>query len=67
MIEGKTPIAYLLEKYKRKDKKSVCTLLYRIEKLYIARAEVSKIFMLIFRIFHEAEQVKESRGAEIQK
>lgn len=67
MIEGKAPILDIIELYKKKDKKSIRTLLFRIEKLFNARAEVIKIFTLIFRIFHDLPEVKASRGTEVNQ
>lgn len=52
MVEGKAPICYLIDQYSKVNIESVMTLMYRCEKLYHAKSEVTKIFALLFKLFH---------------
>jgi len=40
MIEGQTPICFIIDKYTQIDRDTVRTLLYRCSKLYQARQDV---------------------------
>ena len=52
MVEGKAPILFLLDQHMSPDLQTVTTLLYRCEHLYNVRADVSKIFNQVFKIYH---------------
>jgi hypothetical protein len=52
MIEGKSPISFLIDKNSRIDLETVKKLLYRIQKLFQARTDVVKILNQYLRIDH---------------
>jgi hypothetical protein len=52
MVEGKTPISYVIDQYSNVKRESVRTLLTRLHKLYYARSEVKRILSLVFKVFH---------------
>ena len=52
MIEGRTPICDVLDKYSHASKHSTIKMLTRVQKLYEAKEEVKKILKLVFKVFH---------------
>lgn len=50
MIEGKSPIAMLIEQLSRPDRETAIKLLYRIQKLFQARVDAIKILNLYFKL-----------------
>ena len=50
MVEGKTPICHLIQNYSQTDKENVYRLLYRCQKLFEAKQEVSRVLKLLIRL-----------------
>lgn len=52
MVEGKAPICFLIDQYAKCGLETVMTLLYRCQKLYHVRTDVTKLIKLVLKTFH---------------